>query len=466
MTQLAMRVATAVAEHGGRAYLVGGCVRDMLMGIEPKDMDIEVYNIQPDDLERLLSKFGKVNLVGKQFAVYKLGLLDISIPRTERLTGKGHRAFDIVPDPYISPTIAVQRRDLTVNAIMYDPLTGEIVDPTGGARDLASQTLRAVNPDTFIEDPLRVYRVMQFMARFKFNPDRSLTELCRLMVERGDLDYLPKERIFEEFTKLLVKGVQPSLGLEFARHIGVIDRYFPEMVALIGVPQEPEWHGEGDVWTHTVMTADAGAELREGAQIMKPRTFMFACLCHDFGKPYVTEIIGERVRSLGHEDAGIGPTKSFLNRMTTESGFIAQVVWLVANHLKARMMYNSYLKGSPPRRSAFVKMKREMEALGMTQKYLSALTLADNFGRVTSVVKMRDAETAMAWFLQQIRDVEVPEAKLAGPVQLVTGKDLITMGMTPGPKFKTILDQAYVYQVDNRITDKSQMLAYVATLVP
>ena len=173
-----LRLAHAVGEAGGRALLVGGCVRDRLLGRGVKDWDVEVYGVEPARLRELLGRFGRVNVVGEAFTVYKLGQdLDVSLPRRERKTGRGHRAFYIEGDPSMSFEDAARRRDFTVNAILEDPLTRAIIDPFHGREDIAAKLLRAVAPETFVEDSLRVLRAAQFAARFDFEPE-ARGELC------------------------------------------------------------------------------------------------------------------------------------------------------------------------------------------------------------------------------------------------------------------------------------------------
>ena len=198
-------LAHAIHEAGGRALLVGGCVRDALMGVQPKDWDLEVYNLDPARLREILDQFGPVNIVGEAFTVYKLGHhLDVSIPRRERKSGRGHKAFVIEGDPSMSIVEATRRRDFTINAILQDPLTGELIDPFHGQRDIDQHILRAVSKDTFAEDSLRVLRAAQFAARFEFDIDPETVELCRTI----DLSDLPAERIWGEMEKLLLRASQ------------------------------------------------------------------------------------------------------------------------------------------------------------------------------------------------------------------------------------------------------------------
>ena len=267
------KLAQAVLDAGGRALLVGGCVRDELMGQQPKDWDVEVYRIEPLRMRELLDQFGPVNVVGEAFTVYKIGAhLDVSLPRRERKTGRGHRAFFIEGDPEMTFSEAAARRDFTINAILQDPLTGEIIDPFHGQADIKRGILRTVSADTFGEDSLRVLRAAQFAARFEFRVEPETAALCKTI----DLSDLPAERIWNEIAKLLLRSRRPSVGLGWLHALGALDQLFPEIKTLIDVPQDPEWHPEGDVFVHTRLVVDRARELIEDLPYPKQVTVMLA----------------------------------------------------------------------------------------------------------------------------------------------------------------------------------------------
>ncbi|HXI25809.1 MAG TPA: HD domain-containing protein, partial [Pyrinomonadaceae bacterium] len=335
-----LEISKSIRDEGGRALLVGGCVRDELMGQQPKDWDLEVYGVEPARLREILDRFGAVNVVGEAFTVYKLGPhLDVSIPRRERKTGRGHRGFFIEGNPSMSIEEATSRRDFTVNAILQDPLTSEIIDPFAGAKDIDAKVLRAVSPKTFSEDSLRVLRAAQFAARFEFDIDPETISLCRSI----DVTDLPAERIWGEIEKLLLRAQRPSVGLKWLRELRVVDQFFPELKTLIDVPQEPEWHPEGDVWIHTLLTVDRAREFIDDLPYGKQATVMLGALCHDFGKPATTAFVDGRIRSREHEEAGVAPTEAFLDRLNihTLDGYDvrAQVIALVRDHLKPGEFY-------------------------------------------------------------------------------------------------------------------------------
>ena len=257
-----VEIAKAVRDAGGRAVVVGGFVRDRLLGARTKDVDVEVFGLGVERFEAILARFGTVHAVGRAFGVFRAAGIDadFSLPRRDSKRGPGHRGFDVAPDPSLDFAEAARRRDLTVNSMGLDPLTGEVLDPHGGRRDLERHVLRATDPAHFCEDPLRGLRVAQLAARLEMPPDDELVALCRSL----DLDELSGERVFDELAKLLLRAAKPSIGFAVLEDTGLL-RFFPELDALRGVPQDPEWHPEGDVWVHTLMVLDAAASLRAGA---------------------------------------------------------------------------------------------------------------------------------------------------------------------------------------------------------
>jgi tRNA nucleotidyltransferase (CCA-adding enzyme) len=420
-------------------------VRDELMGREAKDWDLEVYGIEPGGLRELLDQFGEVNAVGEAFTVYKLGAhLDVSVPRHERKSGRGHRGFVIEGDPSMTVDAATERRDFTVNAILKDPLTEELFDPFGGRGDIASRILRAVSSKTFAEDSLRVLRATQFAARFEFEIAPETAELCRKI----DLSDLPPERIWGEIEKLLLRARRPSIGLGWLRTLGVLDQLFPEIKALIDVPQDPEWHPEGDVFIHTGLTVDQARELIEDLSYPRQVTVMLAALCHDFGKPATTAFIDGRTRSREHEEAGVLPTESFLDRLNvhTLDGYDvrAQVVALVRDHLKPGEFYK---KRDEIGDGAFRRLARKCEL-----DLLYRVARADSLGRNAEWVpreKWYDA-AAQEWFIERARELAV-ESKAPSPILL--GRHLLELGLEPGPRIGEIARAVYEMQLDGRVSD-------------
>ncbi len=423
--------------------LVGGCVRDELMGREPGEFDLEVYGVDPGRLRELLDGFGRVDAVGESFAVYKLGNeIDVSLPRRDRKAGRGHRGFVIEGDPSMSFEEASRRRDFTINAILKDPLTGEIVDCFGGRGDVERKMLRMVSPETFPEDSLRVLRAAQFAARLEFSLDAETRDVCRAI----DLSDLPKERIWGELEKLLLKARTPSIGLRLIYDLGVANQLFPELAALVGVPQEPDWHPEGDVDVHTMMVVDEARRLIDDLEHARRVTVMLGAVCHDLGKPATTEFRDGRIRSLAHDEAGVEPTIAFLDRIGvhTLDGYDVrhQVVQLVRFHLTPGMFFKN-----PPGDGAFRRLARKVDL-----DLLYRVAKADSLGRNPDWLapeKRFDAE-AQEWFIRRVRELDIEHE---APKPILLGRHLIALGLTPGPEFKAILDAVYERQLDGSVAD-------------
>lgn len=440
-----LNIARAVQAAGGRALLVGGCVRDQLMGRTPKDWDLEVYGLDAAALRALLDRFGQVNVVGEAFTVYKLGhLLDVSIPRRERKSGHGHRGFVIHGDPDLPVVEAARRRDFTINAILQDPLTQEIIDPFDGRGDIERKVLRAISPDTFGEDSLRVLRAAQFSARFQFAIEPATVALCRTIA----LTDLPAERIWGELEKLLLGAPLPAVGIEALNQLGAVDQIFPEIRSLMSVQQEPEWHPEGDVYVHTLLVIDGARQLIEDLPYPKQVTVMLAALAHDFGKPATTQFIEGRWRSRGHEEGGVAPTQTFLDRLNihTIGGYDvrSQVIALVREHLKPGEFYK---KRDEVGDGAFRRLARKCEL-----DLLYRVAKADSLGRNADWVpreKWYDAE-AQEWFIKRARELAVEQQP---PAPILMGRHLLELGVEPGPLMGEIQKIVYDMQLDGRVTN-------------
>jgi tRNA nucleotidyltransferase (CCA-adding enzyme) len=334
------RIVRDLRESGFHAVVVGGSVRDALLGHEPKDIDIEVYRISYDQLAAFLTTRGRVDLVGKSFGVVKLSgsgfnTCDFSVPRRDSKTGPGHRDFNAHFDASITPREAASRRDFTINAMSFDPLTGEIWDFFGGQSDLNNSVLRATS-DAFSEDPLRVLRGMQFACRFNLTVDAGTAAMSRNIA--SEYSTLARERVAEEFMKWAVKSPHPGRIAEYLQSTGWII-HFPEIQNLFGVPQDPEWHPEGDVGIHTMHVLNQAANIAERDALTADdrAVLLFAALSHDFAKPSTTELRERegsvRWTSWGHEPAGGPMARTFLERIGIKSAIVDQVAKLVESHL-------------------------------------------------------------------------------------------------------------------------------------
>lgn len=446
-------IAEAVKKAGGRAFLVGGHVRDTLAGFPAgKDVDLEVYGIQGDVLRKLLAKLGRVDAVGESFQVYKIGFVDVSIPRRDSKAGRGHKGFDVVGDPDMSVEEAARRRDFTINAILMDPLTSEVLDPFGGQADLKAKRLRAVDPTTFADDSLRVLRGMQFAARFEFAIEPSTVALARSI----PLDDLPGERIYGEFEKLLLRARRPSIGLAAGLEMGVMDKLFPDLKALVGCPQEPAWHPEGDVWVHTLQAVDLAATMIGDLPVPKKLAVMLGTLCHDLGKPPTTAVIDGRIRSLDHEAQGLPPTERVLDRLNvhTLDGYDVrkQVLALVGDHLKPGVFHKDGKAGD----GAFRRL-----ALRVELDLLYRVAKADSLGRVAPGKPPPNAE-AQEWFLERAKGLKVEHAP---EKPILMGRHVLELGLKPGPRVGEITDAVYQLQLDGKVKTLEDAIAEARKLL-
>jgi len=434
-----------------RAYLVGGCVRDALLGMAHKDFDLEVYGVDYETLERGLSAHGRVDLVGKSFGVIKFsaesgGQWDFSLPRRDSKMSAGHKGFQVEFDPNIEPRAAASRRDFTINALMFDPRAGEYLDFFGGREDLAKRILRHTS-SAFVEDPLRVLLGMQFAARFDLTPAPETVALCRSIVHT--LPELAVERVGMEWFKWAALSQRPSAGLRFLKDTGWL-RHFPEVAALDGTPQDPEWHPEGDVFTHTCHCCDALAELPEWRQAdaTTRRGLMFAVLAHDFAKPQTTHVAErdgqKRIVSPGHEELGGPLAESFLTRIDAPNEIKERVVPLVKRHL-------AHLQPANDR-----SVRRLANALKpSTIEELCLVMIADHFGRPPKPRTIHSGITELRTKADELRLRE------SAPKPLLQGRHLVARGLTPGKQFRKLLDEAFEAQLEGAFTDLDGALKWL-----
>lgn len=437
--------------------MVGGAVRDFLLGRTVHDYDIEVFGLAADRLRAVLDQAGTVNAVGEAFTVFKLtgidgvpGAVDVALPRRDSKAGPGHRGIAVSGDPGLSVEEASRRRDFTVNAILFEPFAGRIVDPHGGRADLGRRVLRAVDPPSFGEDPLRALRAVQLAARFELAVEPGTAALCAAMPLRE----LPAERVFGEIEKLLLKAPRPSVGLALLREWGQLEAVAPELIPLADTPQDPEWHPEGDVWTHTLQAVDEAAPLLSDLDRPRALAVMLGTLCHDLGKPATTKHEDGRIRSRGHEDAGLPPTTSLLDRWNVHSllGFAVreQVLALVGNHLKPGQLYDERDRVSD---GAIRRLAGKCEP-----DLLYRVARADCLGRRPG----RFEPVAMEWFRDKVRALAVEHRP---PAPLLQGRDVLALGLEPGPEVGRIVRAVYERQLDGAVTTLDEARAEAAAMV-
>lgn len=418
---LSRRIAEAVAAAGGRAYYVGGFVRDGLMGVACKDIDVEVYGVAPDGLRALLGELGEVYERGASFGV--LGLrhsdIDVAMPRTESRTGARHRDFDVCVNPNLDPREACRRRDFTINAMLRDVLSGEILDFYGGRDDLSARVVRCVCPQTFVEDALRAFRAAQFAARFEARIEPQTRALCAQM----PVDALSVERVFAETEKALIKAARPSIYFRELRAMGHLKEFFPELESCAQVQQNPRFHPEGDVFEHTMLTLDAAASLRDRAE--EKLGFMLSALFHDLGKCVATQVQPDgRITAYGHEVLGLETVERQLRRVTNNERLIRYVCNQAELHMRPNMLYGARSKK---------KKTRQLFDLSLCPNDLILLSRADASGKLDEPYD----ENAELWLRERLEDYR---ARMRQP--MVGGQDLIDAGLRPGKNFAALLSRA------------------------
>ena len=426
---MARRVAAEVRKAGGQTYFVGGFVRDMILGRENKDIDIEVHGIPVQTLEAILDGLGERLTMGASFGV--MGLrhyeLDIAMPRSEVATGRGHKDFAVFVDPFLGAEKAARRRDFTMNALMQDVVTGEVLDFFGGREDMAHGRIRHVDDQTFAEDPLRVFRAAQFTARFGFTVAEETTAISAGM----DVAALPGERVMGELEKALLKAAKPSIFFEELRKMNQLSLWFPELAALSGIPQNPIYHPEGDVWTHTMQVLDEAATLR--AEAKEPLWFMLSALCHDFGKADSTEEKNGVLHAYGHEKTGLPLVQRFLSRITNEVKLTKYVLNMTELHMEPN---------KKAREAIHVKSFMSMFDSSVCPEDLLLLAKADHLGRLGAGTRREALAEGYAETECKLREMlAVYKERMSRPY--VMGKDLIAAGAEPGPIFTDALAYAH-----------------------
>lgn len=456
--EIVTRLARAAADEGGKAHLVAGAVRDSLLGLPTKDWDLEIFGVEADRLDPILRNLKPrwIDTVGASFGVLKAKFdnleIDISIPRIDSKVGQGHRGFEVTGDPWMSPKEAARRRDFTVNAIAMDPLTSETFDFFDGIGDVERKVLRAIDPVLFSDDPLRVLRAAQFAARFDFSVDPSTAALCREMCSKPEFANLPSARIGKEWRKLLLKSPRPSVGLRVGLEIGAWQVLHPELAALVGVPQDPDLHPEGDAWTHNNMVVDAAADIvrREHLEGNEALLVMAGALCHDLGKPATTEFIDGHWSARAHEQEGVAPTHSFLSRMDFGQPIKAKVARIVNDHLFLAV------QDEKSRDPAVRRLSKRLDPA--TIRELVLVAEADHRGRAIPW----DGFPSGVALLAQAEGLAIREAP-SQPILL--GRHLIeNLGWKPGTHFGLVLAAVEEAQDEGTVTTLQEALEMARSL--
>lgn len=385
----------------GDAVIVGGFVRDALLGIKSKDIDIEVFNIKtPDLLQEILQDFGNTDLVGKNFGVFKINIeeymLDIALARVEKKISSGHRGFKVSFIEDFDYKQAAKRRDFTINSIGYNTKTNSILDPYNGILDLKNKTLRYINERSFIEDPLRVFRAIVFCARFNLTCTDKLLDKCRFLIDNGYINELAKERIFEELQKLLLLSQHPSIGFKlfFSMHLNI---YYPELLNI----------------KNNFLYLDNMAKLKTGNKKIDI-ILMLCTIVFDF--------------------SSMQETSSFLDKVTNDKYIKKEVE-------------NLYLHKNSLQDISLVKI---------TNYNIYKLSTTVNIKHLLLINRARGV-----WY----KDIEKKALKLnvltTKPKPLITGKDLINLGLKPSQKFSMILDKVYDAQLKEEFFSKQDAVKWL-----
>lgn len=459
ISDLVGQIAQAVAESGGKTYFVGGLVRDILLAriqstpaaadllisltrsAQHSDVDLEIHGLTAGQVETVLGRLGSFLVKGKSFPVYGfVGYpnLDIALARREKTTGPGHRDFYVEVAPFIGEEEASRRRDFTINAMMVNALTGELLDCYGGLDDLRQGCLRYVDRNSFSEDPLRVLRAAQLAARLQFKISEDTLDLCRGI----DISHLAAERVMGELEKALLLADHPSLFWLVLAEMDHLTYWFKELEALQDIPQNPIYHAEGDAWRHSMMVLDQAGCRR--SRVKNPLGFMLSALCHDFGKALTTEVVDGKIRSLRHEKEGLLPVRSFLRRLTGNKQLIRYVLNMVELHMRPNQLASQ---------NSSTKASNKLFDLTLVPEDLVELAICDGLGKIPAV-----AEGVYSPYLY--RRLTFYQETMAAPY--VRGTDLIRAGLAPDQNFSLLLAYAHKLRLSglDKNTQLQQTLAY------
>jgi tRNA nucleotidyltransferase (CCA-adding enzyme) len=449
------RIVRALHDAGFRALIAGGAVRDHLLGLEAKDFDVEVYGVTLDRLTELLAVHGRIDLVGESFGVVKLTtsggrVYDFSLPRRDSRIGRSHRDFLVTFDPAITPQQAASRRDFTINAMAFDPISNQLLDFFGGRDDLSNRVLRATS-NAFREDPLRVLRGMQFACRFKLAVDPATAAECRAIAQ--EYSTIAQERVAEEFMKWAVKSAYPGRIAEYLSATGWIV-HFPEIANILNVPQDPQWHPEGDVGVHTMFVLDAAARIaeRDSLDSEERAVLLFSALAHDFAKAGTTALRERdgvlRWTAHGHEAAGGPLARAFLERIGIKPAIVQQVVPLVENHLAHSSLRNDVTPRTV-RRLALRLAPANIEQL-------IRLIEADHSGRPPLPAGLPESAV-------RIRGMAAAQAVATKPQSaLILGRHVLPyFDNRPGPHIGEVTRAAYEAQTDGAFSNEQEAMKWL-----
>lgn len=413
---IVLEIANKVKEKGGNTYYVGGYVRDLFLKIENKDIDIEVHGIEEEDLKRILKEVGEPLEFGKDFGIYSLKgtNIDIALPRSEVNTGLGHRDFKVEVNPFIGTKEAARRRDFTINSMMIDVLTNELIDHYNGKSDLDNKILRHVDDKSFIEDPLRVYRAAQFVSRFNLSLDDDTAKLCSNI----DVSKLSKQRVEEELKKALLKADKPSLFFDSLKKMNKFDYWFKEIGEMIGHEQNPLKHPEGDVYNHTMMALDEASLYRN--EVSNSYNYMLLTLVHDFGKLKTRIMTESGWHFYGHENYH-EDIKLFLERLISNNETKEYILEMTSKHMRGHKIFKDNLN------------------VYDSNKWFDGVKYPKDLVYLAVADKSNHRDPKRMEFLMERYNLFVENCKL----EEVSGQDLIDNGIEPNVDFQKYLKYSH-----------------------
>lgn len=433
---IVFRLATFVRQQGGSTYYVGGCVRDHFLGIPNKDIDVEVHGISEEMLKAILTKIGEPLEYGKEFGVYSIKdtNIEISLPREEIKIGEGHKDFKVNINPNIGTERAAIRRDFTINALMVDAITNELIDHYGGMKDLSKRVIRHIDDKTFVEDPLRVFRAAQLAARINFKIDEGTVKLCKTM----RVSHLSKQRVEEELKKALLNSNKPSAFFNVLKNMNQLNYWFDEVKRCIGWEQNPKKHPEGDVYEHTMLALDEAVLYRDA--VSNPYNFMLLVLVHDFGKLKTRLMTDEGWHFYGHEKH-LNDIIIFLDRLVSNNETKDYILQMVPRHMQGHKIFKDKYS--------------EYES----NKWFDGVRYPKDLVFLTVVDKANHRDPDRLTFL--MHRYSIYQAAINGPH--VTGQDLIDLGFTPSENFTEYL--AYSRDLALRGVKKSKALSLMSDYI-
>jgi len=444
----ATEIVRTLRQHGHKAYLVGGCVRDLLLGREPADYDVAT-DATPDEVMRIFprtwavgARFGVVLVPvenGKQVLRFAQDdkvsrVVEVATFRSDGLYSDGRHPDQVI---YTSdPKEDVQRRDFTINGLLLDPLNNEVLDYVSGRADLKAGIIRTIGaPERrFAEDKLRMLRAVRFAARFGYQIDPATFEAIRTL--GSEIQQVSRERVRDELVKMLTEG-HARRAFELLDQTGLLKEVLPEVDKMHGVEQPPQFHPEGDVWVHTLL-------LLEGLPEKASPTLAMGALLHDVGKPPTFRVAPDRIRFDGHVEVGVKMAEQICHRLRFSNHDTEQIARLVANHMR----FADVQEMKPSTLKRLFRLPRFDEHLDLH--------------RLDCLASHRDL--ALYNFVRR-KLAQMPAEEIR-PQPLLTGDDLIAMGYTPGPQFKQILAAVEDAQLEGRLDDPEQARAFVRRTFP